>query len=418
MDKKRVMATTIRVIAIIVFVILVIKLIPLPFNEELDEFESVGSWKFVIVQEGNFKGRGASGEVFPKCSVDNQGYMHVISVSGSLSYIEATFVIPERGTMLAYEQKHGALECCYIELYDSRGVRHVIRPVPTNARDKTNQHDISRFAGQRVTIRMLQSSDLASMHWYYRGFRVMNEPYTIYDNLDIIMHTVGHAFWVSILIGVVIGVLGLETICKTADRIHAFVHNNRTSCLGFENKYIRGLLKIWFYYIDTPMRIGNVTSNIRLRTGIKIAMMLFTPFAMVYITYIVTYVVGMIMLVLLILAAIIWILFSSGDSSWSSSTGSSGGNSSGGGKDYVTEYGRTHDHDERVVKQDGKTYRRGSIFELDADWHADKDGFGNDKVERDWDGSPKIKTDVTGKQIIEGDSFGDPIIEPESKRGK
>lgn len=414
-----------RSIAVIVFVILIIALIPLPFNEKQNECDYVGyleggrGWKFVTVQEG----QGSKYGGYPKYSVD-QGYMHVVSVPGSSSYIEATFLVPERGTVLAYEQKHGTSKRYYIELYDSRGVRHGIKPVPTIVRDKTNQYDISQFAGQRVTIRMLQSSDLGYVHWYYRNIRVINEPYTLWDNLDLFMNMLGSALLVSLLIGAVAGVSGLEIFSKAADKIQVFVHGNKTSCLGFENKYIRGFLKVSFGLIEAPMRAADVINNTRLRTGIKIASVLFLSFAIVYVTYVTIYVVVMVVLALLILAVILWIIAqfigASGSPSIGGGGGSGGGSGGGGGKDYTTKYGKTYDPEtgERVVKQDGKTYRRGSIFELDADWHADKEWTGGDKVERDWDGSPQIRRDVTGKQIIEGDSSGDPIIEPESEQDK
>lgn len=67
---------------------------------------------------------------------------------------------------------------------------------------------------------------------------------------------------------------------------------------------------------------------------------------------------------------------------------------------------------ERVIKQDGKTYRQ----DWKGDWIADTDIFGRDKVETDIFGIPKIETDAFGYQVIEADSFGFPIIPPDSSK--
>jgi hypothetical protein len=67
--------------------------------------------------------------------------------------------------------------------------------------------------------------------------------------------------------------------------------------------------------------------------------------------------------------------------------------------------------DERVIRQDGKTYRQ----DWKGDWVADKDWLGNDKVETEWLGNPKIETDWLGSAKVETDWLGNPII-PRNKR--
>jgi hypothetical protein len=68
---------------------------------------------------------------------------------------------------------------------------------------------------------------------------------------------------------------------------------------------------------------------------------------------------------------------------------------------------------EKVIKQDGRTYRENWT----GNWEADKDWTGNDKVERDLLGNPKIETDWKGDQKIETDWKGVPIVPPK-KNGK
>ena len=249
--------------------------------------------------------------------------------------------------------------------------------------------------------------------------RVINKPYTLWDNFNLFKNMLMSALLVSILIGFLIGISGLEFFSRSVNRIQMYIRENKISGMSFENKYIRHFLKMSFHLLDVPICAADKIGDVRLRTWIKITSVLFLSFTIIYVTYIVTYIVVITVLALVMVAIIIWIIVSLlGGSPSGGSIGGGGG--SGGGKDYTTKYGKTYDPetDERVVKQDGKTYRRGSIFELDAGWHADTEWTGDDKVERDWDGSPKIRRDVTGKQIIEGDSSGDPIIEPESERGK
>ena len=68
--------------------------------------------------------------------------------------------------------------------------------------------------------------------------------------------------------------------------------------------------------------------------------------------------------------------------------------------------------DEKVIKQDGKTYRQ----DWKGDWKPDTDWKGDAKVETDWKGAPKIKTDWKGDQKIETDWKGDPIVQPDKKQ--
>ena len=416
-------------IATIVFVILIIILIPLPINEKQSTYENVGyiegskEWEFVRLKEGGYT--GMYGQNYPVFYVGTrawgpEGFMCIITTPDSESYIEATFVVPKRGTVFAYDQPSGSRERYYIELCDSNGVIRPIDPLPCLVRDKTTMYDISPYVGQEVTIRIRQSSDLASKHWRYGGMRVINKPYTLWDNFNLFINMLKSVLLVSLLIGAVAGVSGLEIISKAADKIQTLIHENKASGMGFENKYVKGFLSMALSILDAPMRAADGINNTRLHTGIKIASVLFMSFAIIYVTYVAVYTIVIVVLALLILAAILWIIAQIIGASGSPSIGGSGGSGGGGGKDYTTKYGKTYDPKtgERVVKQDGKTYRRGSIFELDAGLHADKEWTGGDKVERDWDGSPKIRRDVTGKQIIEGDSSGNPIIEPESERDK
>jgi hypothetical protein len=64
------------------------------------------------------------------------------------------------------------------------------------------------------------------------------------------------------------------------------------------------------------------------------------------------------------------------------------------------------------IEQDGKRYYQN----FGGQWEAEKDWFGNDKVQTDCFGKPKIKTDIFGNQIVETDWKGSPIIEPEKKK--
>lgn len=418
-----------RSIAIIVFVILVIALVPLPINEKQPDYIGVGyedgksTWKFVVLQEG--QGRYAG---YPKYSFD-KGYHTVVTTADSSSHLEATVTVPKRGTVFAYNlEQHGyVLRFQQIQLIDSKGIMHTITPFPVEnpnhitSADRIAKYDISPYVGQTVRIRFNQYAEpRGSRWWYYRGPRIINKPYTLHDNFGIFMHTLESALIISLLIGFVAGISGLEIFNKVANKTQTLIHENKASGMGFENKYVKGFLSMVLSILDVPMHAADKINDTRLRTGIKIVSVLFLSFAIIYVTYVAVYTIVIVVLALLILAVILWIIAQILGASGSPSIGGGGGSGGGGGRDYTTKYGKTYDPktDERVVKQDGKTYRRGSIFELDADWHADKEWTGGDKVERDWDGSPKIRRDITGKHVIEGDSLGDPIIEPESERDK
>ncbi|HJH29447.1 MAG TPA: hypothetical protein C5S51_07120 [Methanosarcinaceae archaeon] len=80
----------------------------------------------------------------------------------------------------------------------------------------------------------------------------------------------------------------------------------------------------------------------------------------------------------------------------------------------VPNDGRKYDQktNERIIKQDGRTYRNNSLF----GWKADTDIFGNDKVDTDVFGNPEIDTDVFGNQKIETDILSKPIVPPIKKK--
>lgn len=244
-------------------------------------------------------------------------------------------------------------------------------------------------------------------------------PFPLGDDMDTLgklLRPYELVFIGSVIFGTIAGASGLKIFHDVSDKVHTFIHGEKESIDN--DTYTSKILNI----IESPMRISDQLESERLRTGIKIATLILVPFIIVYTIYIIVCVAFAVMLVLMVIAFIIGFVCSilGIELPGLPSFGGGGGSGGGGGKDYTPKYGKTYDSEtgERVVKQDGKTYRRGSIFELDAGWHADKEWTGGDKVERDWDGSPKIRRDVTGKQIIEGDSSDDPIIEPESEQDK
>jgi hypothetical protein len=324
-----------QLIALLLVSVLVIIFIPLPFNEDIDTYERLGDinefkdWKFVTVQEG----QGSKYEGYPKYSVEKSNYgcyMHVISGKGSLSYIETIFVVPDRGTILSYERLYST-QGTYIELYDSQGVRHGIKQLPSKTTG-TTMYDISQFAGEKVTIRMYQSSDLGFSHWYYQNIVVMNEPYSLWDNFNIFKNILISALLVSTLIGFLIGVSGLEFFSRSVNRIQMYIHENKTSGMGFENEYIKRFLEMSFSVLDAPICVADKIGNVRVRNWIKITSVLFLSFTIIYITYILAYIFVMVILALITLAIIIWIIISLlGGSPSGGSIGGGGGSSSGSG---------------------------------------------------------------------------------------
>lgn len=102
-----------------------------------------------------------------------------------------------------------------------------------------------------------------------------------------------------------------------------------------------------------------------------------------------------IIVVIAILALVLWAIFAAFNSEDSGDT-----------PKYDSETG------ERIIKQDGRMYRKNWL----GDWKADKDILGNDKVERDILGNPKIEKDWKGDQIIEKDWKDDPIVPPKKKK--
>lgn len=328
-------------IALILVFVLVIIFIPLPFNEELDAYENVGyiegtkEWKFVRVNEGKFS--SMYGQNFPVFYVGTQawgpnGYMRIITTQDSESYIEAAFVVPKRGTVFAYDQPSGSSVRYYIELTDSNDITRPINPLPGLARDKTTMYDISPYVGQEVTIRIRQSTDLASKHWTYGNMRVINKPYTLWDNFNIFRNILISVLLISILIGFFIGVSGLEFFNRSINWIEMHIHENKTSGMGFDNKYIRRFLKMSFYVLDVPMCAADKIGDVRVRNWIKITSVLFLSFTIIYITYILAYIFVMVVLALITLAIIIWIIISLlGGSPSGGSIGGGGGSSSGSG---------------------------------------------------------------------------------------
>jgi hypothetical protein len=405
----------------------VIVLVPLPFNEKQPDCIGVGyedgksTWKFVVLQEGQGKYAG-----YPKYSFD-KGYHTVVTTVDSSSYLEATVTVPKRGTVFAYNlEQHGSvLRFQQIQLIDSKSVMHTITPFPVEnpnhctSADRIAKYDISPYAGQTVRIRFNQCAEpRGSRWWYYGGPRIINKPYTLHDNFGIFMHTLESALIISLLIGFVASISGLEIFNKAANKTQTLIHENKASGMGFENKYIKGFLSMTLSILDTPMHAADKVNNTRLRTGLKITSLLFLSFTIIYVTYIVAYIVVMMVLALVILAIIIWIIISLLGSSPSGGSIGGGGGSSGSSnsssKDgYYEKDGKKYDikTEERIIKQDGRTYRDGFFG-----WNADKDFFGDDEVERDFFGDPKIEKDFFGDQKIEKDFFGDPIVPPKKKK--
>ena len=416
-----------RSIAIIMFVALVIALVPLPFNEKQPEYVFVGfedgkhTWKFVALQKGQGEYAG-----YPKHTID-KSYHTVVTTADSSSYLEATVTVPKRGTVFVYNlDPHGyVLHYQDIQLCNSEGIRHNIMPLPpeTPNRARIAKYDISPYVGQTVQIRFNQYAEPRGSRWWHYGFpRIINKPYTLHDNFGIFMHTLESALIISLLIGFVAGISGLEIFTKAADKTQTLIHENKASGMGFENKCVKGFLSVVLSILEVPMRAADKISNTRLRTGIKIALVLFLSFAIIYVTYIVIYIVVMMVLALLILAVILWIIAQFIGASGSPSIGGSGGGGGGSGggssseEKFFKEYGRTYDSktEERVIKQDGRTYRQNIV----EGWVPDKDFIGHDEVERDFLGDPVIDRDVWGNQEIEKDVWGNPIVPPKRKRDK
>lgn len=222
------------------------------------------------------------------------------------------------------------------------------------------------------------------------------------------------------VIGFLIGFSGLEFFSRSVNRIQMYIHENKISGMSFENKYIRRFLKMSFHVLDAPICVAEKIGNVRVRNWIKITSVLFLSFTIIYITYILAYIFVMVVLALITLAIIIWIIISLlGGSPSGRYIGGGGGSSSGSSNSstkgsYYEKDGEKYDikTKERIIKQDGRTYRK----DLLGEWNADKDIFGSDEVEKDIFGDPTVEKDIFGDQIVEKDIFGDPIIPPKKKR--
>lgn len=425
-----------------IYVVLVLIIVPAPVFDKLDDYVSVNNnqWKFIVVEEGQYT--KYYGSNFPVFGIERYGTMHIITTPETEAYIEAKINVPQRADTFSYSFSSNLYS--YTTLIDSKGNQHTLNEITSEENKRLRdwdgsrrlvikEFDISQFKSQNVTIRIQPTAAPSnakpsySYHHYYRLAKINNKQYTINEYFLLFLNIVKNIILFSLIIGFIMGYSGLSLFVRLSNNFHILIKEKFLNLFSNEDKwyikmwYFRYYLKIVFSITNKSLDFADKIHNIKLRTSIKTSIMVGLPVIVIYTTAIIVYFIIVIILAILMLALIIWIISSLlGGSPSGGSIGGGGGSGGGGGKDYTTKYGKTYDPKtgERVVKQDGKTYRRGSIFELDAGWHADKEWTGSDKVERDWDGSPKMRRDVTGKQIIEGDSLGDPIIEPESERDK
>ena len=426
----------INIILLIAYILLILIIIPLPSTDKIDETVPIkkDQLKFVVVEEGQYS--KFYGKNFPVFTYGRDGMIHIITTPATESYIEAEFNVPERGTTFSYAFDSTLCSSATI-LLDSKGIQHVLTEKKyLEGRDYywsgykkyiIKEFDISQFAGQNIKIRIKPTAAPlnAKPHYtYHHNYGVMVihiKQYTLNDNLLLFLNTLKYIIVFSLISGFIAGFSKISIFIQLTETFHALVLKNYNLFSKNDRWYIKYYLNVVLSIANTSLQYVDKINNQKIRTSIKTAIMVGLPIMVIYITKVIVYIIVIVTIAILIFALIMWIIFSLlGGSPSGGSIGGGGGSGGGGGKDYTTKYGKTYDPetDERVVKQDGKTYRRGSIFELDAGWHADKEWSGGDKVERDWDGSPKTRRDVTGKQIIEGDLSGDPIIEPESEQDK
>ncbi|MCQ1534894.1 hypothetical protein FTO70_04150 [Methanosarcina sp. KYL-1] len=419
--------------ASIIFIIFVIVFIPVPIPEHQEGHEYVGypagsdAWKFVAEKEV----QDSKGSIYPKYYGNDAGYMHVISLTNTLSCIEASFIVPKRGDILSYDSRYNNHKVSSVILYDSDGKSHVLKPSSKYSIGTPYQYDISPFAGQKVTVRIYQSSQATSAHWYYRNIMVTNEPYTIWDNLSLFINTLIYALLLSILAGFLIGASGLEFFNEYINKIEAFIHKHKTEALGFENTYIKSFLRMSFKVLDFSIHAADNIQDKKINNGIKVALILFLSFTIIYTAKFLVYVIVTIVITLLIFAAILGIialLLGGGAPSFGGGGGGGGGysGSSSGSSEIRNERGASvgkldPDHFIFGNRQAIKDNKGNVVGELDSDHfifgnrQAIKDNKGNVVGELDSDhfifGNRQAIKDDRGNVIGELDSdhfiFGD-----------
>lgn len=420
---------------LIVYILLVLIIVPPPVYDKLDDYIHINNdqWKFIVVKEGHYT--SYYGSNFPVFTIDRYGTMQIITTPATKAYIEAKFNIPQRGDTFSYFISSNLYS--YTTLIDSKGIQHTLNEIDFEEnKPYWNRHrglflkqfDVSQFAGQNITIRIepiaapIDAKPTYSYHHYYAFMKIDMKQYTTYDNFLLFLNILLKIIIFSLIIGFIMGYSGLSFLVKVSNNFHMFVNENYSNLFSNDDKwyikkwYIRYYLKIVFSITNKSLDFADKIHNTKLRTSIKISILVGLPVIIIYITAIIVYFIIMIILAILMLALIVWVILQiiGGSPSGGSIGGGSESSNKSSAKGYYEKNGKKYDlkTEERIIRQDGRTYREDSI----RGWVPDKDFLGSDVVERDIFGDPEIERDIFGDQKIERDIFRDPIVPPKKKR--
>jgi len=195
-------------------------------------------------------------------------------------------------------------------------------------------------------------------------------PFPLGDDIDTLgklLRPYELVFIGSVLIGTIAGISGLKIFLDASNNVHMFIREKKEYT---DETVVSRIISA----IEAPMRISDQLESERLRTGIKIATLIFVPFVIVYTMYIIVCVAFFVMLMLIIIAFIIGFVSSilgielpglpsfgggggsSGGGGGGSSSGSGGGRSSSSSSAiFGSSYEETAKEESRPFKVDKET---------------------------------------------------------------
>ena len=371
---------------LILFIILIFVIIPLPLNEEQVKYIHIknNQWKFVTLQEGRYWD-----EKYPQY-FDDRGVLKLHTPFDTEAYIETEIEIPKRGSYFALGANTFSNHATgKIILIDSKDVSHFLGEVPRqyqrNRMDGLN-FDISPYSGQKVRIRIHQTSAPDGAGWgYYQFMRIHLKGYTLYDNLMIFLNMLMYIILFSLIVGFIIGFSGLPFFIQLTDRSHAWVTKNYNSFSKNDKWYIKYYLKMIFSIANKNLQYTDKINNIKLRMWIKITLMVGLPIMVIYITKVIISIMIIIAIAILILAVILWIIMDllGGGSPSGGSVGGGTGSSSGSSSSPIF-----------------KTHKIEKSFFTDDKTLKDKSGKNVGTISKSfWDDDRQIIKDASGKQV-------------------
>lgn len=368
-------------VLLISFIFILIYL--LPFANAIDSFNGFGKyvpetyitfqdsqWKYAVIEDTQAWSLQYPRYLFERHpdSIPTTYYQTlIINTPGkSKAYIEKEFKIPNREASLSIKTGNSAV--IEIFLFDEKNIQHYLGDVSPAYYEKNKyNYDLSPYAGQKVRIRIIQSSGYPNGGGWneYSNIELITKEYTLSETIStFIVQPIIYIIIFSAFIGFILGFSEYKFPISYSNKFQLWILKKYDIYSKSKKLYAKYYLKFAFFIANKSLQLADKIQNPKLHTGIKSALMVGLPIIFVYLTLIIIYIMIIIIIYIVIFAIIIFIIFSllggspSGGSvgGGGSSSGSGGGSSSSSsGAIFGSSYEETAKEESRPFKVDKET---------------------------------------------------------------